>query len=40
MVKEYAGTMGKAGFVQGESSPCLFRNEELDVLIVVHGEDS
>ena len=37
--KEYAGTLLKAGFVQGKSNPCLFRHEELDVSIMAHGDD-
>ena len=37
--KEYAGTLAKAGFTQGRSNPCLFRNEDMDVSIMVHGDD-
>ena len=37
--KEYAGTLAEAGFTQGRSNPCLFRNKDLDVSIMVHGDD-
>ena len=37
--KEYADTLKSAGFVQGRSNPCLFRNHKLDVSIMVHGDD-
>ena len=37
--KEYAETLRAAGFEQGASNPCLFRNDKLKVSIMVHGDD-
>ena len=37
--KEYAGTLKSAGFEQGKSNPCLFRHRDLEVAIMVHGDD-
>ena len=37
--KEYADTLKAAGFVQGQSNPCLFKHRDLEVAIMVHGDD-
>ena len=37
--KECGETLRAAGFKQGGSNPCLFRSDELDVSVMVHGDD-
>ena len=37
--KEYGDTLKKSGFIQGKNNPCLFQNKEIDVSIMVHGDD-
>ena len=27
------------GFVQGTSTPCVFRHHERDIIVTVHGDD-
>ena len=36
---EYGETLKDAGYRQGTTNPCLFRNDEKDVTIIVHGDD-
>ena len=36
---EYTKTFADSGYIQGRASPCLFYNEQLDVAIMVHGDD-
>ena len=38
--EEYSSTLVSAlGFVQGISSPCIFRHRERDIVVTVHGDD-
>ena len=37
--KEYAETLKAAGFIQGKNNPCLFRHQQQQVSIMVHGDD-
>ena len=37
--KEYDETLKAAGFKQGASNPCLFHNKEINVSVMVHGDD-
>jgi hypothetical protein len=36
---EYSETLEASGFVRGESSACVFRHPEKDLLASVHGDD-
>ena len=36
---EYCGTLIKAGFEQGKTSPCLFFHPVTKITIMVHGDD-
>ena len=36
---EYGDTLKHSGFIQGMNNPCLLMNHELDVSIMVHGDD-
>jgi hypothetical protein len=37
--REYTETFQNMGLKQGLSSPCIFRSEEEDITVVVHGDD-
>ena len=38
--EEYSSTLvSRLGFIQGVSSPCLFRHAEREIFITVHGDD-
>ena len=38
--EEYSSTLvSSLGFVQGVSSPCVFRHESRDIVVTVHGDD-
>ena len=32
-------TLKRSGFIPGMNNPCLFQNKELNVSIMVHGDD-
>ena len=36
---EYRDTLQAAGYVQGKANPCLFYHAELNVSVMVHGDD-
>ena len=36
---EYGDTLREAGYTRGKSNPCLFYNQDIDVAIMVHGDD-
>ena len=36
---EYGDTFRVAGYEQGKANPCLFYHSELDVSVMVHGDD-
>ena len=36
---EYGDTFWAAGYEQGEANPCLLHLSELDVSVMVHGDD-
>ena len=36
---EYSETLLRSGYRQGQSNACLFYNEQLDMCILVHGDD-
>ena len=36
---EYSGAMEDMGFVRGESSACVFRHQEKQMICSVHGDD-
>ena len=36
---EVVSTLVQAGFVQGRSSPCLFKHETRGIVTLVHGDD-
>ena len=36
---EYASTLEQLGFTRGKSSPCVFRNDSLGVVMMVHGDE-
>ena len=36
---EYSKTLTEAGYTQGKSNSCLFHNADLDVAVMVHGDD-
>ena len=36
---EYGDTLCAAGYEQGKANPCLFYQSELDVSVMVHGDD-
>ena len=37
--KEHGDTLKQSGFIRGRNNPCLFQNKELNVSIMVHGDD-
>ena len=37
--EEYGDTLKQSGFVQGKNNPCLFQNKDIEVSIMVHGDD-
>ena len=36
---EYSGFMKEIGFKQGRRTPCAFRHDERNIIVVVHGDD-
>ena len=36
---EYGDTFRAAGYEQGKANPCLFYHPDLDVSVMVHGDD-
>ena len=37
--KEYTNTLLALGFVQGKASTCIFRHNDRNIDLVVHGDD-
>ena len=38
--EEYSSTLvASMGFIQGTSTPCVFRHHEKDIIVTVHGDD-
>ena len=37
---EYSGSLIDMGFTQGTSSACVFRHDERQIMVIVHGDDS
>ena len=37
--KEYGDTLKQSGFVQGKNNPCFFQNKDIEVSVMVHGDD-
>ena len=36
---EFGDTLKAAGYEQGKANPCLFDHDDLDVSVMVHGDD-